>query len=465
MSRGVFDRGWPWYVAAALLISIYALSLVERRALDPRPIGSLDDVERLASRSDVNVMFVLIDTLRAERLGSWGYERETSPTMDWLAESGIRFSRHLSQSSWTKASMWTALYPQRTRVRRFNDVISPEATLPAEIFREAGFRTVGLWRNGWVAPTFGFEQGFDIYHRPASLPLGESELRQNPTMVAAGSDEGLLESVRSFLVSSPPERRWFMYLHLMDLHQYTYDSDSALFGTTFSDVYDNSVRREDTVVAALVDALMNAGVFDETVIVIASDHGEAFGERGFEGHAQNVFRETTEVPLIVSFPFRLESGIVVSRRTRNIDIWPTLLDLFGLPEMSDVDGESMLPIIRAAARGERPDDESSPSFAELDQHWGRPSEEYAPTVAATQGDYRYLLWTKGGRVEALYDAASDPKELTDVLRARDDVAEALREAARAYLEESPAPPWGDDAPTVELDEMQLNHLRALGYKI
>ncbi|MGH7337529.1 MAG: sulfatase-like hydrolase/transferase, partial [Myxococcota bacterium] len=114
------------------------------------------------------MLFVLIDTLRADRLRTYGYPRPTSPIFDVLAAAGVRFAHHTAQSSWTKcsmASLWTALHPARTGVTRFEHVLSPEARLPAEIFREAGFHTAGIWRNGWVEGYFGFDQGFEVYTR------------------------------------------------------------------------------------------------------------------------------------------------------------------------------------------------------------------------------------------------------------------------------------------------------------
>ena len=141
----------------------------EAERLDSRPTGTIEDVLALRDRDDLNVLFVLVDTLRADRLGSYGYERDTSPNIDALAATGLRFAQHVSQSSWTKCSMsslWTGLYPARTRSLRAYDVISEEATMPAERFRDAGFRTAAVWRNGWIAPNFGFSQGFEIYLSP-----------------------------------------------------------------------------------------------------------------------------------------------------------------------------------------------------------------------------------------------------------------------------------------------------------
>src|SRR5262249_48771645 len=181
--RALLQKPWPWLAAGALVIAIYVASLAVRvQGGDPRAVGSADDIAKLASRKDLNVLFVLIDTLRAERLSSYGYPRKTSPTLDLLAHSGVRFAHHLAQSSWTKcsmASLWTSLYPAHNGVTRFDQVLPAEATLPAEILKQAGFHTVGLYRNGWVAPNFGFGQGFDVYDKPRSGGLPRAVPRAN----------------------------------------------------------------------------------------------------------------------------------------------------------------------------------------------------------------------------------------------------------------------------------------------
>ncbi len=130
----------PWlWLSAAVVLGVYSLLAPALTKLqgpgDPRPLGTADDIASLAERDDVNVLFILIDTLRANRLGSYGYERATSPLLDVLAERGVRFDRHLSQSSWTKcsmASLWTSLYPPRTGVTHFDDVVPEAPRLPAD---------------------------------------------------------------------------------------------------------------------------------------------------------------------------------------------------------------------------------------------------------------------------------------------------------------------------------------------
>lgn len=469
MSQPLLERRWPWLLAAGLILVAFAstfIDLTPPRHWDNRPTADAGAISDLAARDDVNLLFILIDTLRAERMSAYGYERETTPGIDHLAHGGIRFARHLAQSSWTKcsmASLWTGYYPSRTDITRFDQMIPEEAVLPAEILSEAGFKTAGIYRNGWVAPTFGFDQGFEVYTRPAPVPMGPGVKRQNPTLTDRGTDEGPVLAAFEFLRVHKSER-WFLYLHLMDVHEYLYDQESALFGATHPDIYDNSIRHTDDIIQVLLAHLAEKGLLEKTIVVIASDHGEAFGERGYDGHAREVFRETTEVPFVIALPFRLEPGLVVETRSRNVDVWPTLLDLLGLEMPGDLDGRSRLPELLAAAglADEVPAEETA--VAHLDQFWSRPGVEPKPTVAVAEGDYRYvrLELQDGELAERLFDADRDPAELQNLADEEPELLARLREKAEAYLEAEPA--WGA-APTRELDEMELNHLRALGYAL
>lgn len=474
MKTSILSRRWPWITAAFVVTGTYLAYLstvidIEIGGQDRRPVGTAEDIEALSERDDLNVLFILVDTLRADRLSSYGYERETSPEFDRLAERGVRFSHHLSQSSWTKcsmASLWTGLYPARSGVTRFDHRLSSQATMPAEIMRDAGFQTVGLYRNGWVEGYFGFDQGFDVYTKPRGKPAPPSVRRENPTLQTHGTDLSVIPSALEFARVYGDER-WFLYVHLMDLHEYLYDEDSAKFGTAYSDVYDNSILRVNLVVKDLLDGLRRGGHLENTLVAIASDHGEAFSERGFEGHARKVYRETTEVPFILSFPFRLDPGLVLTQRTRNVDIWPTLLDLLGLPAMPDTDGRSQLPEILAAARGEEIRQSDDTAIAHLDQNWARRGAEPAPTVAVSQSGFRYVLLPQGDAIEKqnhrLFDARTDKAELRNVVETEPEVAQRMRAIVDRYLAQ--VPPWGDTTEVIEIDEIQLNQLRALGYKI
>ncbi len=469
-SDSILDQRWPWLVAAAAIVVALLLSTdgqvkPSSSPADPRQVGTIDDLQQLGERDDTNVLFILVDTLRSDRLSAYGYERETSPFLDEMAATGVRFDRHLSQSSWTKASMasmWTSLNPWRAGITRFDQVLPEEADMPAEILRDAGFRTVGLFRNGWVASTFGFEQGFEVYNRP--LPLGHKRgvLAKKPTLRKGGTDEDITASAIEFLrVHSGG--RWFLYLHLMDIHEYTYDEESALFGSEYSDVYDNAIRWTDTTIKVLIEHLVDQGYAENTLVVIASDHGEAFSERGFEGHGRQVFKETTEVPFFFWLPFKLDEGVVVESRSRNIDIWPTLFEVLGIETSRLIDGRSMVPDVLAAAKGTEAPAADRTAMAYLEQGWGQRTAEKQVAVSVAEGPHRYVRTpVETNLVEQLFNSAEDPAELKNLSESEAATLARLRSIADEKLEESPA--YGD-MPTREIGEMELNQLRAIGYDV
>ena len=250
----------------------------------------------------------------------------------------------------------------------------------------------------------------------------------------------------------------------MDLHEYIYDAESALFGASQSDIYDNSIRWTDGTIGLFLETLSELGQLENTLIAVASDHGEAFLERGYEGHARHVYRETTEVPFLLSLPFRLEPGVVVEARTQNVDVWPTIFDLLGLEPPEGIDGRSRLPDILSSASGQIPDDGGRIAIADLDRNWSRRNSDPLPTIAVVEGTLRYVRVEHAGdrRSEQLFDARDDPRELRDLAAEEPEALERLRAAADDYYETEPA--W-DEAPTREIGELELNLLRALGYKI
>jgi arylsulfatase A-like enzyme len=333
--------------------------------------------------------------------------------------------------------------------------------MPAEILRDAGYRTFAIWRNGWVGPAFGFSQGFEAYVSPRASPIPATVRREKPTVGVVGTDQDLVRSAVEFLRSHGGER-FFLYLHLMDVHQYVYDEETALFGTSYSDLYDNSIRWVDRVLGRLVREIDARGLRARTLLVVAADHGEAFGEHGREGHARDVYGEVTTTPFVLSLPFRLEPGIVVEAPTENVDIWPTLLDLLGLPPLEGADGRSRRPEILAAARGEAPPERDGARFAHIDQAWGRTREPPRPMVAVAEGRYRLVYRAAAGSGE-LYDRGEDPREQRDIAGEEPEVLARLTGLADAYLERPPAP-W-EKAPEVELDPTELEQLRALGYAV
>jgi arylsulfatase A-like enzyme len=467
MWRRLIASRWFYIVSGTLMVVAFLASQV-RVGTDRRPKGSLVDIQELGNRQDLNVLFILIDTLRADRLSTYDYARETSPEIDELARTGLRFATNYSQSSWTKcsmASLWTGLYPIRTGVLRSPQAVPEAARMPAEILSEAGFRTFAIWRNGWIAPQFGFSQGFEVYHSPPRSPVPRTVRRENPAVTLAGTDQDTARSAIEFMRTHGNER-WFLYLHFMDVHQYVYDEDTALFGTSYSDIYDNSIRWIDRIVGSVIQELDRRGLRQKTLVILASDHGESFGEHGNEGHARDVYGEVTTTPAILSFPFRLEPGIVVDARTQNVDLWPTVLELLKLSPLEDTDGRSRVAEIEIAARAEAAGEaeaEDGRGYAHIDQVWGSTKFPPRPMVAVSAGPWRLIYRSDRPARSELYAVDEDPLEQKNLASAEPDVVTRLNGEAKTYLQSPPAP-WGE-AVDVEISDEELDQLRALGYAV
>lgn len=467
----MFFRRWidsPWlYFALAGVALLAAVASQFERVDREVPPGEPQALAALGERQDLNVLFILIDTLRADRLSSYGYGRATTPNMDALAARGIRFEQVESQSSWTKASMaslWTGLAPGHTGVTRFSHALPEELTLPAEVFQEAGYRTAGVWRNGWVANNFGFDRGFDLYYRPMPNRPANGARRHSPSSHRlAGSDFDATQAGVEFLTGSR-DHRFFLYIHYMDVHQYLYSESSPVYGSSFSDIYDSALHWVDQNVGVLVESLRAEGILEKTLIVIASDHGEAFFEHGGEGHARNLYWEVQSVPLIIAPPFAIEGGIVVEEPVANLDIWPTVLDLAGMPGLPDAEGQSLVPLILdAGGVGSSPPElKGRALFAQLDRHWGGKSDSSDEIISIRQEPYRFVYSQEFPESLELFDHIADPEEQANISDRDPETTARFVEEAESFLS-LPSKEW--DAPEVELDEMMRAQLRALGYAV
>ncbi|UCF68840.1 MAG: sulfatase-like hydrolase/transferase, partial [Acidobacteriota bacterium] len=394
------------------------------RSRDPRP----------------NVLLISLDTLRADRLGSYGHPRATSPTLDRLAASGVRFSRAEAPSNWTLPSHYSMLsgltpaahgvLPDLAQVRgylfpdrRLAVRGSGRETMLAELLAEAGYRTAAVTENGWVSARFGLDQGFQMYR---------SDLR--------GALPGTLEASLAELRLTGRRGPWFLFVHTYTTHQpyhapkplRTRFADREHVGlawpaarvpisdynrfkvdlfppTTsdiraFSDLYDGQVAWADTLVGDLVGWLEQVGLLEQTIVIVTSDHGEEIFERGQFDHGDTLYEEVTRVPLIVYAPGRIGEGLVVSQPVSLVDLPATVLDLVGLgTELGQ--GSSLRPLWEGRVEGHHP---VMAEAIDLDSR---------PLVAVWDGALKYIRRGEGERArEELYDLTRDPAERRDLSR-------------------------------------------------
>jgi len=313
-----------------------------------------------------NVLIVSIDTLRADRLGCQGYARDTTPALDRLArERAVRFASAVAEAPWTLPShvtMLSGLHPLTHGVRRPEEAPGDEVAFLAELLGASHY-SFALTDGGWLSETWGFARGFDSFH---------AQDRDVERAV-----EAVLEYVRHRRGKGP----WLGFLHTYDVHC-PYDPPPPYLGRYrspeaepievagrcgnphfnaegvtpgqarfLSDRYDEDVRRVDDALATLFAALDALELWDETVVIVTSDHGEEFLEHGQIGHERTLSPEVLSIPLLVAAP-----GVaprVVEEVVGLADLVPTVLELVGAPTPGRLDGRSLVPLMRGETDPER----------------------------------------------------------------------------------------------------------------
>ena len=319
-----------------------------------------------ADQKRPNVLIYLIDKLRRDRLGAYGYSLNTSPHLDALADDGVLFTNSIAQSSWTRASVasiFTGVHPRSHGVNGRTNELSSEALTMAAILSASGYQTAGFVTNGNVSPNFGFDHGFETY----------VHLRERRTTEVHVLSDTLNEQAFAWLESRDTERPFFLYLHAVDPHdpytprspfreQYIQtrqypdlvaprqlferrltDHEAAAINSELGALYDAEVAFTDHHFGQLVAWLKNNGLYDSTAILAVSDHGEEFFEHGGWGHGSTLYQEQLAVPLIVKFPGQVGAGQRVDALAQHVDLLPTILDLLGIEGPPHLQGSSLWP--------------------------------------------------------------------------------------------------------------------------
>lgn len=364
-------------------------------------------------------LVVVVDALRADHLGCYGYRRDTSPAIDSLAASGVRWSRAQAQAPWTLpacASILTGLTVRSHGARQTAAGLyglGPGLPTAATILSAAGYATVGQVNGYWVGPDLGFHRGFQSF---SSYDNGHGR-------AALAVDEmiGRLEELDT-------DRPYFAFLHLYDVHSpyhppSEYGSiweDSAASGRFHWDVdhesrvvrdpqsrqryvnlYDGEIRWTDAQLGRLFAWLRRTGRAESTVVIVTADHGEEFLDHGWVEHSVTLYQELLHVPLVVSGP-GVPEGVVDTTVVGQIDLLPTMLQLASLEAPARSDGRPLLPPGTASGR-------AIPSGAPTPSHWQPGGVTDRNWVAVRRFD-RKLVWDADADTAAVWDLAEDPGE-------------------------------------------------------
>ncbi len=354
-----------------------------------------------------NVVLITIDTLRWD-LGYMGNERPLSKRLDELAARSTVFERAYSLASYTSKSLGPALigkYPSETRRdwSHFDRFPSAEKFVQ-ERLQAAGIRTIsvqGYWY--FFHKTYGFERGFDVLDSSAApkLILIEGDRRVNSDAVSDVAIQRLQEVVET-------DEQFYLWAHYVDPHAEYVPHEEFDFGRDERARYDGEVAFVDKHVGRVLDAIAEGPAADRTIVIITSDHGEAFGEHGLIRHGFEVWEELVRVPLIVYVP-GAEPSRVQARRSI-VDVVPTILDAFGqpIPRADDVEegdpnfvrGESLLRDVLAP-----PDESLQERLVLVDMPEAPNNRE---RLAFYDGPHKLIV--SQGRVLGVYDLDEDPGE-------------------------------------------------------
>ncbi|MCW5978108.1 MAG: sulfatase-like hydrolase/transferase [Bryobacteraceae bacterium] len=490
-------------VGVALIVVLTGLSLSTRdQAPLPDPGGAPATLQAVP-----NVVLIVMDTVRADHTSLHDYSRDTTPKLREFAKEAVVYKRAMAPANYTlpsHASIFTGLYPRGHGAinlppgQEFSLPLPRERQTLAETLREAGYASLAVTANiVFVRPDYGFAQGFHVFdYRQLApcLPRGDFYLRRlmrramdqllwTHEFDRTTRDAAAITTDALRLVEEMNRRRqpFFLFVNFMDAHEpYT---PPAPFNLTYPgrnrrmiysqyvemsrevvsqqrsvseaerahyvSQYDGAIRYMDVQIARLLDRLRQLQLYDNSLIIVTSDHGEAFGERNFVSHAQTLYQHQLFVPLVIKYPRQREAKSD-NRLVSLVDLMPTALAAAGLTPPQGLHGRNLLEA----------DTVSRVIFAEAYPDGGLSASR--PTYPARQNavfqDNLKLISFADGALE-LYDLGSDPLEQRD-LGSRASAAAGLRRELDHWLE---SVPMSAQPSRKDLDPQTLERLKALGY--
>ena len=465
--RGRSRPRWPWIVGIGLLAAVVAV-LISRhppKFLSDRwpwaaapAVGSRvsatgaggDRSVALPRGERFNVLFISIDTLRADHLACYGHASIKTPNIDRLAAEGVLFTQCTAAVPITlpsHASMMTGTYPYVHGARNNGQFrLHGDNETLAERLKAAGYTTAAELAAFVLNREFGLNQGFDVYKDLyAARQRQEDASKATPTeRVAEEVCDGALDSLRSIAA-----QRFFLFVHFFDPH-YPYEPPGR-FAQQYAHRYLGEIAYVDEHIGRLIAELKLLEIDEKTLVILTSDHGEGLGQHREQTHTVFVYDTTLTVPLIMRCSGQISAGGQVTAQVRLIDIAPTVLAFLGLEPMADAQGESLLPLMAGAAG-----DPERAAYAETLVpmiNFG-----YAPLRAVRAGGWKYI---HAPRAE-LYHVNEDTGELQNLASAEPERVKRLRALLYRLIDEAPVV-VGAGATQRQVNAAEVRQLESLGY--
>ena len=402
-----------------------------------------------------HVVIITIDTLRADRLGCYGNHDVATPNIDRLARDGAMALEASVQAPLTRpshVSIFTGLYPAQHGIRdNISRALAPDIPTLAEAFRATGFETAGFVSSIVLSAQSGLGRGFDEYSDRFDLGADAGDEARFLDILEKRGDVAVADAIG--WLERHAQKRTFVWIHLYDPHA-PYEPPEPYASRYADRPYDGEVAWSDELVGRLDAALTRLGIHDRTLVALTSDHGEALCEHGEAVHGFFLYQATLKVPLLLRGP-GIRPGTRIPVVARSVDLFPTLLELSGVPAPTTTHplaGRSFASV----TRGGTPTLAEEAAFAESLTpriHYG-----WSDLRSVRDGRWKFILAPR----PELYDLARDPDELHNLV----DDAPARARALRAALERHLAEDGTTSARAALAGDMPVDlveKLAALGY--
>jgi arylsulfatase len=443
------------------------------------PLGTLAGVD--AAQAHPNVIIILVDTLRADHLGCYGFPGNPSPVIDKFAKSAVFFERCATPAPWTKpavTSLFTGLYVETHHVQhsamngtmpKHIEVLPQSAVTMAETFAKAGYHTIGIVSNPWVQPESGLSQGFQRYDQIDRMKL--------------------MDAAADWIRTSSETAPFFLYVHVLDVHGHylfdekdfqtirkrlgkdgdvpvppaeladlqwymkaTFDAHPERIKSTLDwrAAYAAGVHRFDGRMPLLLDAIRDKGLFDNSIVIFTADHGEGLLQHGVLEHGKTLNLEEIHIPLMVRLPKGEGAGRRVSGWVSLVDVFPTLVDLCHLdPAGLHLQGQSLATVLRGKPAPDRVMFTSAMMLNDTQK-------------SAIHGRFHLISQARPPVPPQLFDIQTDAGETHNIAPTHAKEVHELDEAIAAHIR-AQSTGWNIEQDRTPMTDETREQLKSLGY--